>query len=149
MADTASLTKSSQEIPLGNYQTNLSFIVDTPKQKAVKITLIFFQTNNESELLNLIHAQFAQSLAAKAQEQCINDFYVINPAAWGHYSVALRDALLGVQAKLVEVHLSNIHQREAFRHHSYLQDIAQGVICGLGAKGYNMALNYWLDSVSW
>lgn len=69
------------------------------------------------------------------------DFIIINPAAFTHTSVALRDALLGVAIPFIEVHLSNVHAREPFRHHSYLSDKAQGVICGLGAQGYEFALS--------
>jgi len=73
------------------------------------------------------------------------DFIVINPAAFTHTSVALRDAFAAVKKPFVEVHLSNVHAREAFRHHSFFSDLAVGVICGLGAKGYEYALSYALD----
>jgi 3-dehydroquinate dehydratase-2 len=69
-------------------------------------------------------------------------FIIINPAAFTHTSVALRDAILAVKIPFVEVHLSNVHAREAFRHHSYFSDVAIGVICGLGAQGYDFALQY-------
>ena len=75
------------------------------------------------------------------------DAIIINPAAFTHTSVALRDALLATQKPFIEVHLSNVHAREPFRHHSYLSDVAVGVICGLGHLGYQMALSYWLDSL--
>ena len=68
------------------------------------------------------------------------DFILINPAALTHTSIALRDALLGVNIPFIEIHLSNVFSREAFRHHSYLSDIAVGVISGLGAQGYELAL---------
>lgn len=68
------------------------------------------------------------------------DFIIINPAAFTHTSVALRDALLSVDIPFYEVHLSNVHKREAFRHHSYFSDVAQGVLVGFGAMGYSMAL---------
>jgi len=68
------------------------------------------------------------------------DFIIINPAAFTHTSVALRDALLATRIPFIEVHLSNVHARESFRKHSYFSDIAQGVICGLGATGYELAL---------
>ncbi|QQD19417.1 type II 3-dehydroquinate dehydratase [Spongiibacter nanhainus] len=88
------------------------------------------QSNAEYELIERIHL---------ARSEDIN-FIIFNPAAFTHTSVALRDALLGVAIPFIEVHLSNVHQREAFRHHSYFSDIAQGVICGLGAQGYELAL---------
>ena len=69
------------------------------------------------------------------------DYIIINPGAFTHSSVAIRDALLAVAIPFIEVHLSNMHAREAFRQHSYLSDIAKGVICGLGAKGYHYALD--------
>jgi len=88
------------------------------------------QSNAEYELIDRIH---------DAAREGVN-FILINPAAFTHTSVALRDALLGVKIPFIEVHLSNIHQREPFRAHSYFSDVAQGVICGLGAKGYELAL---------
>ncbi len=93
-------------------------------------TLDHFQSNAEHELINTIHAAKEQSA----------DFIIINPAAYGHTSIALRDALLVVQIPFIEVHLSNIYAREPFRQHSYLSDIAVGVISGLGAMGYECAL---------
>ena len=91
-----------------------------------------FQSNAESALIDRIHL---------AQHEDVK-FIIINPAAYTHTSVALRDALLGVDIPFVEVHLSNIHARESFRHHSYLSDVAAGVICGLGIKGYEYALDF-------
>lgn len=93
------------------------------------VELSHLQSNREYELIEKIHESFGKI-----------DFIIINPAAFTHTSVALRDALLGVNIPFIEVHLSNVHARESFRHHSYLSDIAQGVICGLGAKGYSFAL---------
>lgn len=90
-----------------------------------------FQTNAEHALLERIHAARQDGTA----------FIVINPGAWTHTSVALRDALLGVAIPFIEVHISNVHAREAFRQHSYLSDIARGVITGLGAQGYEFALS--------
>jgi len=88
------------------------------------------QSNSEAELVERIHRAFSEKV----------DFIVINPAAFTHTSVALRDALAGVSIPFIEVHLSNPHAREAFRHHSYLSDLAQGVICGFGADSYTLAL---------
>lgn len=88
------------------------------------------QSNAEYELIDRIHA---------AQDQAI-DFIIINPAAFTHTSVAIRDAMLAVSIPFIEVHLSNVYKREPFRHHSYFSDIAEGVICGLGAEGYALAL---------
>lgn len=96
--------------------------------------LEYFQSNSEEALINRIHQSFQQV-----------DFILINPAAFTHTSVALRDALLSVAIPFVEVHLSNVHSREPFRHHSYLSDIAKGVICGFGAKGYEYALDFALS----
>jgi 3-dehydroquinate dehydratase-2 len=90
------------------------------------------QTDDEAEMLRWVHA------AADA-----GDPVVLNPAAWSHTSVALRDALSMLTAPLVEVHISNIHRREEFRHHSYVSGVADGVIAGLGVQGYVFALR-WL-----
>ncbi|AWB56548.1 MULTISPECIES: type II 3-dehydroquinate dehydratase [unclassified Colwellia] len=95
------------------------------------------QSNAEHILLDEIHSSFEKV-----------DFIIINPAAFTHTSVALRDALLSVSIPFIEVHLSNVHARESFRQHSYLSDIAVGVISGLGAKGYEYALaaaTDWLE----
>ena len=92
--------------------------------------LICFQSNAEYALLDRIHAARQEGVA----------FIIINPAALTHTSVALRDALLGVNIPFIEVHLSNVFARESFRHHSYLSDIAVGVISGLGPQGYELAL---------
>jgi len=70
------------------------------------------------------------------------NFIVINPAAYTHTSVALRDALTAVDIPFIEIHLSNVHARESFRRHSYFSDVAVGVICGLGSGGYDMALDF-------
>ncbi|AXP60417.1 type II 3-dehydroquinate dehydratase [Haemophilus influenzae] len=93
-----------------------------------------FQANSEEKLINKIHESFQQV-----------DFILINPAAYTHTSVALRDALLAVSIPFVEIHLSNVHKREPFRHHSYFSDVAEGVICGLGAKGYEFAFLFAMD----
>ena len=93
-----------------------------------------FQANSEEKLINKIHESFQQV-----------NFILINPAAYTHTSVALRDALLAVSIPFVEIHLSNVHKREPFRHHSYFSDVAEGVICGLGAKGYEFAFLFAID----
>lgn len=95
------------------------------------------QSNAEYELIDRIH---------DARNEGV-DFIIINPAAFTHTSVALRDALLGVDIPFIEVHLSNVHKREAFRHHSYFSDVAQGVICGFGATSYELALQAALKLV--
>tara|TARA_R110002167_G_scaffold147955_2_gene340622 strand:- start:738 stop:1178 length:441 start_codon:yes stop_codon:yes gene_type:complete len=97
--------------------------------ESIGLSLTHVQSNAEHELIEAIHNAFEKI-----------DFIVINPGAFTHTSIALRDALLSVSIPFIEVHLSNVHAREAFRQHSYLSDIAQGVICGLGAQGYEFAL---------
>jgi 3-dehydroquinate dehydratase-2 len=89
-----------------------------------------FQSNAEHELIDRIHNAGSEGVK----------FIVINPAAFTHTSVAIRDAIAGVGIPFIEVHLSNVHAREPFRSHSYFSDSAVGVICGLGAKGYEFAL---------
>ncbi len=89
-----------------------------------------FQTNHEGEMIERIH---------KAYKEDWNGI-IINPAAWSHSSIAIRDALLNIAVPIYEVHISNIHKREAFRHHSYVSDIAYAVICGLGIYGYKAAI---------
>jgi 3-dehydroquinate dehydratase-2 len=92
--------------------------------------LHFYQNNAEHEIIELIH---------QANQSNV-DFIIINPAAFTHTSIAIRDALLATKIPFIEVHLSNVHAREPFRQHSYLSDIAVGVICGLGITGYELAL---------
>jgi 3-dehydroquinate dehydratase-2 len=98
--------------------------------QAQSVDLNTYQSNHEGELIDRIQ---------KAKQDGVN-FIIINPGAFTHTSVALRDVLAGVAIPFIEIHLSNIHQREEFRKHSYLSDIATGVICGLGAIGYELAL---------
>ncbi len=101
----------------------------------LNLSVRFKQSNAEHELVDFIH-------------QCLHDQVagiIINPAAFTHTSVALRDALLGTQIPFIEVHLSNIHARESFRSDSWFSDVAVGTICGLGSKGYQMALRYWAE----
>jgi 3-dehydroquinate dehydratase-2 len=92
--------------------------------------LLSLRSNAEYELIERIH---------DAAKEGVN-FILINPAAFTHTSVALRDALAGVAIPFIEVHISNVFAREPFRHHSYLSDIARGVVCGLGVQGYQLAL---------
>jgi 3-dehydroquinate dehydratase II len=94
-----------------------------------------FQSNSEAELIDRIHA---------ARDEGVQ-FVIINPAAFTHTSVALRDALAAVKLPFVEVHLSNVHAREPFRRHSYFSDAALGVICGFGSRGYDFALEFVLQ----
>ncbi len=112
-------------------KTTLAEIVSeiTSQADALNVKLSHLQSNAEYALIDRIHE-------AKGNV----DYIVINPAAFTHTSVALRDALLAVSIPFIEVHLSNVHAREPFRHHSYLSDIAAGVICGLGVDGYSWAL---------
>lgn len=97
--------------------------------ESAKLSCDFRQSNHEGELVDWI--QSARKTA---------DAIIINPAAYSHTSVAIHDALRAVDKPVVEVHLSNIHQREAFRHHSYVSSVAMGVICGFGPTGYKMAI---------
>lgn len=92
------------------------------------------QSNHEGVLIDRVHAARTDG----------TDFIVINPGAFTHTSVALRDAFAAVAIPFVEVHLSNVHRREPFRHHSYFSDLAEGVIVGLGAQGYSLALKFAL-----
>ncbi len=101
-------------------------------------TLACFQSNAEYQLIDRVHAALNDG----------TDFIVINPAGLTHTSVPLRDALLSVGIPFVEVHLSNIHKREPFRHHSYFSDAAEGVICGLGPSGYEAALNFAIERLN-
>jgi 3-dehydroquinate dehydratase-2 len=110
---------------------SLDDIIDKLRETAVEldVQLAHLQSNAEHLLIDCIHQAFGKT-----------DFIIINPGAFTHTSVALRDALLSVDIPFIEVHLSNVHAREPFRQHSYLSDIAQGIICGLGSKGYHYAL---------
>jgi 3-dehydroquinate dehydratase-2 len=105
--------------------------------KQHEIMLETFQSNSEADIVNKI-----QSLVANKV-----DYILINPAAFTHTSVAIRDAISAVNTPFVEVHLSNVHARERFRHHSYFSDIATGVICGLGAEGYLAALRFAIQQI--
>jgi len=109
----------------------------TAQAEKATLQLDTFQSNWEGAIVDQIH---------QAQQDGVQ-YIIINPAALTHTSVAVRDALLGVAIPFIEVHLSNVHAREAFRHHSYLSDKAIGVICGLGAKGYAAALDYVIEKI--
>lgn len=98
-------------------------------------TLRTFQSNHEGALIDRLHAARLDGTR----------FIIINPGGLTHTSVALRDAVAATSLPFIEVHLSNLHQREPFRHHSYFSDLAVGVIVGLGAAGYRLALQYALD----
>lgn len=104
---------------------------------AAGAALASFQSNHEGALIDRIQAAKAEGV----------DAIVINPGGLTHTSIALRDALAAVAIPFVEVHISNIHQREAFRHHSYLSGIAVGVICGLGVDGYRAAIEFALKKL--
>jgi 3-dehydroquinate dehydratase-2 len=102
----------------------------TQQAQAAGHRIDFFQSNAEHELVNRVQKAITDRVA----------FILINPAAFTHTSVALRDALAAGKIPFIEVHLSNVHAREAFRHHSYFSELAVGVICGLGPQGYELAL---------
>lgn len=130
---------------LGSRETNiygdttLNDIVTSLTQSASKqmVAVSHVQSNHEGTLVDAIQ-----------QAQGKVDFIIINPAAYTHTSVAIRDALLAVAIPFVEVHLSNVHAREPFRQHSYLSDIAAGVICGLGPQGYQYALDHAVKAIT-
>ncbi|KLU27610.1 3-dehydroquinate dehydratase [Caballeronia mineralivorans PML1(12)] len=108
------------------------------KAQAAGAELSSFQSNHEGAIVDRIQQARTEQV----------DFVLINPAAYTHTSVAIRDALAGVALPFVEIHLSNVHKREAFRHHSYFSDLAEAVICGLGWKGYLYALDFALERVA-
>ena len=103
--------------------------------EGANVDLESFQSNHEGALIERIHAAREQGVGA----------IIINPAGYTHTSVALRDALAAVAIPFIEVHLSNVHARESFRHQSYFSDLALGVISGLGHEGYVLALEYLLN----
>jgi len=103
--------------------------------EASGVRLASFQSNHEGALIDRIHAAKSDATG----------FIIINPAAFTHTSVAIRDALAGVGIPFAEVHLSNVHRREAFRHHSYFSDLAEAVIVGMGPYGYEAALAFALS----
>jgi 3-dehydroquinate dehydratase-2 len=107
----------------------------TDRAREFGVALNTFQSNIEGELVDRIQ---------RAQRDAV-DFIIINPAAFTHTSIAMRDALAAVAIPFVEVHLSNVFAREEFRHHSYFTDLAVGIISGLGGKGYELALDFALQ----
>ena len=115
----------------GHYgQDSLATIEQRLQAQAGDHEVDFFQSNAEHQLIERIHQAGTDGV----------DFILFNPAALTHTSIALRDALLGVAIPFIEIHISNVFKREDFRHHSYLSDVAVGVISGLGAQGYELAL---------
>lgn len=122
----------------GIYGSTTLAQIDADLEKIAKergAVLQSFQSNHEGALIDRVHAAAGDG----------TQFVIINPAALTHTSVGLRDALAAVKLPFVEVHLSNVHKREPFRHHSYFSDLADGVICGLGPLGYQLALHYALS----
>lgn len=120
----------------GNLSLSAIEAMITEKAQQLGVQVSFFQTNHEGEMIDRIHAAFGQA-----------DGVIINPGAWTHYSYAIRDAFSAVSLPVVEVHLSNIHKREAFRHHSVIAPIAIGQIAGFGPIGYVLALEALLDHI--
>ncbi|MEH0938294.1 type II 3-dehydroquinate dehydratase [Micromonospora psammae] len=112
-----------------SYSDLVTLCVDTGRELGLDVTVR--QTDAEHELLGWLHEAADEGAAV-----------VLNPAAWSHYSIAVRDACAMLRAPLVEVHISNIHAREEFRHHSVVSAVATGVICGLGVDGYRLALRH-------
>jgi len=117
---------------LTEINTNLELIA-----KKNNVGLDIYQSNSEADLIDYLHACVRSGVK----------FLIINPAAFTHTSVALRDAIVAVKISFIEVHLSNIHSREPFRRNSFFSDLADGVICGLGDFGYSMALMYAIDKL--
>ncbi|MEC7816588.1 MAG: type II 3-dehydroquinate dehydratase [Pseudomonadota bacterium] len=128
----------TREPEVYGYET-LADIDDRLREKAAAKGhhLLHLQSNAEYELIERMHEARAEGV----------DFLIINPAAFTHTSIALRDAVLASGIPFIEVHLSNVHAREPFRHHSYFSDIAEGVICGLGSQGYDLALDAALQRI--
>ena len=119
---------------------SLADLVRTARQAAERAgaSLSDFQSNHEGEAIEAIHSSIDEN----------TDFIIINPGAWTHTSIALRDALLSVNKPFIELHLSNVYAREPFRRHSYLSDIAVGVISGFGIKGYALAVQAALNEIN-
>lgn len=105
---------------------------------AVGLSVATFQSNHEGQIVDRLHAARAEGVR----------FVIINPGAFTHTSIAIRDAFAAVSLPFIEVHISNVHAREEFRRHSYLSDLAVGVLAGFGAHGYTMAMDYLIDRSS-
>ena len=128
---------------LGSREPHLYGVTTLPQIEAELVQLAAnagamlrtLQSNHEGVLIDRIHAARTDG----------TEFIIINPGGLTHTSVALRDALAGAARPFIELHISNVHQREAFRHHSFLSAIAGGVICGLGVNGYRLALQHALS----
>lgn len=123
----------------GHYGTDTLEVIDArlaTRAGAAGAKIICFQSNAEAELIERIHQAKTEKIT----------FIIINPAAYTHTSIALRDALAAVGIPFIEVHLSNVHAREDFRRRSYFSDLAVGVITGLGSQGYDLALEYALHT---
>jgi 3-dehydroquinate dehydratase-2 len=97
------------------------------------VELTYFQSNHEGELLDKLHAVGFHY-----------DGIILNAGAYSHTSIALADAISGIETPVIEVHISNVHKRETFRHHSYISPVAEGIIVGFGLKGYELAVEYFL-----
>ena len=123
-------TRQTDVYGLTSYADLVDLCVQAGKELGLDVEVR--QTDAEAEMLGWLHTAADESAAV-----------VLNPGAWSHYSYALRDACALLRAPLVEVHISNVHAREEFRHHSVVSAVATGVICGLGVEGYRLALR-WL-----
>ncbi|KIV81113.1 3-dehydroquinate dehydratase, type II [Exophiala sideris] len=127
--------------------TTLSQLTDSilSRGKDLNITVHPFQSNHEGQIIDFLHSHFAPDSTSSTGSAThkAKTAVIINPAAYTHTSVAIRDALLGTSLPFVEVHISNVHARESFRSHSYFSDKATGVIMGLGIYGYTAALEFW------
>ncbi|KAF2762518.1 catabolic 3-dehydroquinase [Pseudovirgaria hyperparasitica] len=125
--------------------TTLPALTTTLKSHAstLGLHLTAFQSNHEGAILDHLHSHYPQAQLPTSQTPHTPfDFIIINPGALTHTSIALRDALLGIGVPFVEVHVSNVHAREEFRHRSFLSDRAEAVICGLGVWGYEVAVGF-------
>lgn len=133
------LNLQGQRQPAIYGRATLSDLVQEARQTAEQAgaRLSDFQSNHEGEVIDTIHRSMDSDI----------DFIIFNPGAWTHTSIALRDALLSVEKPFIELHLSNVFAREPFRHHSYLSDLAVGVISGFGIKAYSLAVQAALNEI--